>query len=368
MTKNIKVKIKENSYEVVIGANNFLKSRKLFESLKTGNYPVVITSSKVYQLYKLQFLKIFGDKNTAGIIVVPNGESAKSKEVFLRTLNRIMGFDKVSRTIYIVAVGGGTVGDLAGFAASVYKRGIPVIQVPTTLLAQVDSSIGGKTAIDFNGVKNIVGTFYQPKRVITDIEFLRTLTDDDFNQGIAEAIKYGIIMDKDFFNFLKVNKLKILSREPKALTNLVAVSAKCKAMVVSRDETEKSGLRTILNFGHTFAHALEGITSFKKITHGEAVAIGMAYAAYLSYIMGKTSENEVKAVITLIQAYNLPVTAKYEPKQLFKKLVYDKKFSGGTVRMVLLSKIGRVEVVSDISLDLVRQTLKKFQGYIDKYV
>ncbi|RLC33488.1 MAG: 3-dehydroquinate synthase, partial [Candidatus Nealsonbacteria bacterium] len=261
----------------------------------------------------------------------------------------------------IACLGGGTIGDLGGFAASIYKRGIPYIQIPTTLLAQIDSSIGGKTAIDLNIAKNILGSFYQPKAVFIDPIFLKTLPLPEIKQGLAEIIKYGVIKNKDFFFFLKKNYKKILKLDKACILKIINICAGMKAQIVSQDEKEKKGLRTILNFGHTLAHALESSLRYKKLSHGEAVSLGMLYAAQLSYHLGKCNKKCLEEILQMIKLFGLPYRISFDPLSLYKSLCYDKKFISGKIRMVLVKEIGRVKVVENINPNSVK---KAFNGLI----
>ncbi len=357
--KTINVKLKEDPYKIHIGYGSLNKLPIILRNLKLGNFGLVITSPKILALHKKKIKSIFG-RNYYKIITVVDGERAKSKEWLFKIITKIVEADTLSRKVFIICLGGGTVGDLGGFAASIYKRGIPYIQIPTTLLAQIDSSVGGKTAIDLKEAKNILGAFYQPKAVIIDPAFLSTLPDKEIKQGLAEAIKYGVIKDKNFFYFLKKNSQKILRLDSTVILKLISVCVEIKAKIVAADERENKGLRTILNFGHTLAHALESSAQYKLLSHGEAVSLGMLYAAQLSRALGKCPESEVKQIINIINLFALPAKTSFKSTTLYKSLTYDKKFTSGKIRMVLLRKIGQVEVVEGISPQKVKKTLKMF--------
>ncbi len=359
MLRTIPVKLKKNSYEIKIGHSYFKEIPKYIKPLDLGNYGIVIVSSKVYNLYKNLIQSTFKTKDFK-IIKVINGEKLKSQKWLFNVINEIVQTDTWSRRVFILCLGGGTVGDLGGFIASIYKRGIPYVHIPTTLLAQIDASIGGKTAIDLNEAKNILGAFYQPKTVIIDTQFLATLPKKELKQGLAEAIKYGLIIDKDFFHFLKENHKKIWELDPASISNLIYTCAKIKAKIVEKDEKETKGLRTILNFGHTLGHALESSLKYNKISHGEAVAIGMIFAAKLSYFLKKCDKKVVDDVIEIIKLFKIPTNIKYDYISLYKSLTYDKKFISGKIRMVLIKKIGEVEVVEGISPQIIKKTLKSF--------
>jgi 3-dehydroquinate synthase len=256
------------------------------------------------------------------------------------------------------------VGDLAGFVAATFARGLPVWQVPTTLVAQVDSAIGGKTGINLDAGKNLVGCFWQPRGVLADIDTLRTLPDREFRSGLAEVVKYGMILDAEFFAWLEENAEAVLAREPAALVHVVGRSAALKAHVVERDEQEKTGLRAVLNYGHTFAHAYETAAGYGKLLHGEAVAIGMARAARLAERLGRIGPELVSRQDRLLEALGLPVrvadmagSRKAEPDELLAIMGRDKKTVGGRLRFVLPSRLGHVELVDGIELPIVRDLL-----------
>jgi len=278
----------------------------------------------------------------------------------LKVVEEIVKADGWGKRLFLICLGGGTVGDLGGFAASIYKRGIPYVQIPTTLLSQIDSSIGGKTAIDLNEAKNILGTFYQPRAVFIDPAFLTTLPASEIKQGLAEAIKYGAIKDKRLFYFLKNNHKEIKELKPSYVLRLILACAAIKAKIVEEDEKELKGLRTILNFGHTLAHALESTLAYKKITHGQAVSLGMLYATTLSYLMKKCSRHDLQEISQIIKIFSLLAKISFNPLTLYKSLSYDKKFISGKIRMVLLKKIGQVEVVDGIPLPKIKKTLNVF--------
>jgi 3-dehydroquinate synthase len=356
--KTIPVKLKDNPYNIYIGHNLTKSIPAYLKELNVGNFGIIVTSTKIYSLYKKLINNTFKGKNYR-VVKVVDGERAKSKKWLFSIIDEIVKVDKLKQKVFVICLGGGTIGDLGGFAAAIYKRGIPCIQVPTTLLGQIDASIGGKTAIDLPVAKNILGAFHQPKAVFIDPKFLTTLARREMNQGLAEAIKYGVIKDKNFFYFLKNNSKKILSLEPKSIMKLISVCAAIKAKIVTQDEKETKGLRTILNFGHTFAHALESSLKYRKISHGEAVAIGMLFAAQLSLSLGKCSRLCAQEISEIINLYSLPSRVKINPRDLYQSFIYDKKFVSGKVRMVLLRQIGRVEVVEGI----LPQKIKKILGF-----
>jgi 3-dehydroquinate synthase len=357
--KVINVRLKQNPYKIYIEHNIFKNIGTYLKRLKLGNLGIVITSPKILSLYKETIKKAFKGSNYK-IIKVPDGEEAKSKVSMLNLINNIVKSDGWNKRLFVVCLGGGTIGDLGGFVASIYKRGIPYIQIPTTLLSQIDSGIGGKTAIDLPAAKNILGSFYQPKAVFIDPLFLKTLPASEIKQGIAEVIKYGIIRDKNFFYYLKKNYKNILKLKPSNILKVIDVCARIKARIVEDDELEKKGIRTILNFGHTLAHALESAFKYKNISHGEAVSLGMVYAAKLSFRLKRCKGEQVDEILRIIELFSLPTETAFNHQILYKSLSYDKKFVSGKIRMVLLNKIGKVEVVENISPVDIRQTLKTF--------
>lgn len=361
----ITVKLKDNPYKIFIGYNSVKIVPSVIGELDLGNFGFIITSPKVYSLYK-NLIKTTFKSISYKIIEAADGEQAKSKEWIFKTINRIITTDNWDKRIFIICLGGGTIGDMGGFIASIYKRGIPYIQIPTTLLSQIDASIGGKTAVDLKEAKNFIGTIYQPKAVFIDPVFLKTLSQKEMKEGIAEAIKYGVIADKNFFYFLKNNQSEIMYFNEECIERLISTCVKIKAKVVEKDEKEKKGLRTILNFGHTLAHALETALKYKKITHGEAVSLGMLYAAQLSYDLKICKEKEIEEINEIIKIFNLPVEIKGNFTTIYKAMSYDKKFISGKVRMVLLEKIGKVKVVNEIPWKNIKTSLKKYCIKFDK--
>jgi 3-dehydroquinate synthase len=289
-------------------------------------------------------------------IIVPDGEQAKGWE----TLNRV--FDalleaRCGRDTLIVALGGGVIGDLAGFAAAVYQRGVAFVQVPTTLLAQVDSSVGGKTAINHALGKNMIGAFHQPRAVISDVATLDTLPRRELRAGLAEVIKHGLALDAAFFEWLESDIEKILHKDPAALAHAVRRSCELKARIVAEDERE-SGARALLNFGHTFGHAVEAATGYGRWLHGEAVAAGMVMAAELTELMGYLKKADVGRVRALLQRAGLPVRGPtLPPERLLELMTLDKKAAQGRTRFVVLEAIGRGALRADIEERVVRQAI-----------
>jgi len=301
---------------------------------------------------------------TAEIISIPCGESSKSVAEADRLWNALAAL-AVDRRTHIIAVGGGVAGDLAGFVAATFARGLPFWQVPTTLVAQVDSAIGGKTGINLDAGKNLVGAFWQPRGVFADIDTLATLPDREYRSGLAEVVKYGVILDAEFFVWLERHAGEILLRDPAAVVHLVERSASLKARVVEEDEHELTGLRAILNYGHTFGHAYEAAAGYGRLLHGEAVALGMTTAARLAAALGRIDAGFVARQDALLRSLGLPLTAadlgttEWMPPAdaLLAIMGRDKKTIGGNLRFVLPTRIGQVELIDGIDPAIVRRLL-----------
>lgn len=290
-------------------------------------------------------------------VTVPSGEASKCLEQLGALWDAFAGA-ALDRGSAVVALGGGMVGDLAGFAAATYLRGIPFVQVPTTLLAQVDASVGGKTAIDLPAGKNLVGAFHQPRLVLMDLETLSSLPDRDFRAGMAEVIKYGVIWDPQLFSDLEANRDALLRHQPDVLGDVIARCCEIKAEVVGQDERE-SGLRAILNYGHTIGHAVERVGGFDAYQHGEAISVGMAAAGWLSQRLAGLDGPGAGRITTLLEEYGLPVRAR-EPlpeEALMAAMLRDKKTRDGELRFVLAERIGAVRTVT-VPADLAREALR----------
>jgi 3-dehydroquinate synthase len=292
------------------------------------------------------------------MIVVPAGEKSKSLKSVQSCYDQLAAH-RLERKSFIIALGGGVVGDLAGFVAATYLRGIPFVQVPTTLLAQVDSSVGGKVGVNLKAGKNLVGAFHQPRLVLCDLDTLRTLPMREYRAGLAEVIKYGIIYDAGLFERLERDLEKLRRREEKALAAVIARCCEIKAEVVAQDETE-SGLRAILNFGHTIGHALEAISHYGKYLHGEAISIGQVAAAKLSAEVNGLPRGDVERIANLFRCAGLPTHAGFNSAQrqkLFAAMKLDKKVSAGEIKFVLARRIGEVEFGHNVPAALIEKTL-----------
>ena len=293
------------------------------------------------------------------LLCVPSGESSKSIAQAERLWQSLLDA-KADRGSAVLALGGGVVGDLAGFVAASYARGLPLIQIPTTLLSQVDSSVGGKTAINLPMAKNMVGAFWQPSLVVIDTETLSTLPKRELVSGLAEVVKYGVIRVPELFTYLETNLQNILYMDAGAITHIVAQSCQAKADVVSQDEREVTGLRAMLNYGHTFGHALESDSSYGTYLHGEAVAIGMHLAAQCARRMGRVDDDFVLRQRTLLENLQLPVRFKgHDPVRLWELMQHDKKVQHGSLRFILPDRMGHVELVDDVPQSLVLEVLNQ---------
>jgi 3-dehydroquinate synthase len=354
--KNIFVKLANHPYRIYAGKNVLKTLPTLIKTSKIGHDAVIITTDAIAAFHGKKIKQILAKACMSLLfLTVPDSEKSKNADCAFGLIEKIQRFDKAKK-IFLVAFGGGVVGDLAGFTAAIYKRGVPYIQVPTTLLAQIDSAIGGKTAVDTAFGKNLVGVFYQPSFVVADATLLATLPQDQLRAGLAEAIKYAVIKDPRLFSFLEKNYHKILKRNSLALNHLISRCAQIKAEIVARDEFDKKQVRMILNFGHTIGHAVEAASHF-KVSHGEGVAIGMVNACRLSVQLEFLKEEEAAKIIGLIKKTGLPTHAKnISAGSILKAMAYDKKFTK-TNRFVLLEKIGRTKIAENIPNALIKKVL-----------
>ena len=327
---------KKKKYEIDLSDSSFAKLNQEIFELTKGQKRLVVISKKVYKIYSHDLN--FDEKE---LYIFPDGEKEKNYSNYLKIINRAIELG-LSRKDVIIAVGGGVVGDIAGFAASTYMRGIDFIQIPTTLLSAVDSSVGGKTAIDYKNVKNIIGSFYQPKKVIININFLKTLDDKQFKSGLGEVVKYAFIENNCgyniplyFFEFLTLGCEKVKEREPITIFRLIEYCLRMKISVVEKDEKE-SKLRRILNFGHTLGHALESITKYKRYTHGEAVAYGMCFIIEWAYKKEYISYSYCRHSIELLEKYGFkPLKEKYDITELVEIMKKDKKASEKGIAFII---------------------------------
>ncbi|TDR33013.1 3-dehydroquinate synthase [Hydromonas duriensis] len=353
--KTIHVELGDRAYPIVIGEHAMHDTAHLKRAIQ-GSTVLIVTNDMVGPLYAQQLvetLKAIG--KTVHVHMLPTGEQYKNLET-LNTIFDVLLQQQCDRRTTLIALGGGVVGDMAGFAAAAYMRGVPFIQVPTTLLSQVDSSVGGKTGINHPLGKNMIGAFYQPQLVLTDLNVFATLPQRELSAGMAEVIKHGAIYDAAYFEWLEANTPKLMRKDSESLVHAIVRSCEIKSEVVAQDERE-GGLRAILNFGHTFGHAIEAGMGYGEWLHGEAVGAGMILAADLSQRLGMLTANEVERIRRVVQAAGLPV----EPPQLgidnmINMMKLDKKSDAGYIKFVLLDGIGRA-VIRDVPEDVLRATL-----------
>jgi 3-dehydroquinate synthase len=358
--KTLQVALGERSYPIYIG-QNLLAHPDLIKKHIKGNEVLIVTNETIAPLYLEKVESLLSDFQHEAVIL-PDGEEFKNLEV----LNQI--FDKLlearfSRNVTMIALGGGVIGDMTGFAAACYQRGVPFIQVPTTLLSQVDSSVGGKTAVNHALGKNMIGAFYQPQCVLADTNTLNTLEDRQLASGLAEVIKYGLINDRPFFEWLEQNMAALKNREPEALAYAIERSCQDKADIVAKDETEQ-GVRALLNLGHTFGHAIETGMGYGNWLHGEAIAMGMLMAADLSYRQGWMQSEDVKRIRAIFELANLPVVGPegMSSEQYMSLMAVDKKVQDGVIRLILLKGIGNAIISDDYDATKLQETLSQFQA------
>ena len=353
--KTLNVDLGDRSYPIYIGQGG-ISEKTLFEPHIHGSQVMVISNETVAPLYLEACLKSL-EKFNCETVILPDGEAYKTLDVLNNIFTALLE-KRCNRRVTIVALGGGVIGDMAGFAAACYQRGVPFIQVPTTLLSQVDSSVGGKTGVNHALGKNMIGAFYQPQCVIADTDTLNTLDDRQLSAGIAEVIKYGLIADKAFFEWLEGNIEKLVARDPQTLAYAIDISCRNKAAVVAADETEQ-GMRAILNLGHTFGHAIETGMGYGEWLHGEAVAAGMVMAVELSRRMGWLDQQDVDRTIALLEQSNLPVKGpeSLSVDEYLQHMAVDKKVLSGKIRLVLLKSIGQAVVTDDFDIDMLKETI-----------
>ncbi len=353
--KTLSVDLGNRSYPIHIGPDLLGKADLITPHIH-GKQVLVVTNDTVAPLYLEKVMQSLSGFNSNSIIL-PDGEQYKTLDTVNDIFTRLLE-NRFNRDATLIALGGGVIGDITGFAAASYQRGIDFIQIPTTLLAQVDSSVGGKTGVNHPLGKNMIGAFHQPNCVIADTTTLNTLEDRQLSAGIAEVIKYGLIRDSDFLKWLQENMDKLLSREPDTLAYAIEKSCQCKADIVAEDEKEH-GVRALLNLGHTFGHAIEAASGYGNWLHGEAVATGMAMAAELSHRLGWITPNDVDIVNTILKTANLPVKSPAEiSNDRFQELMaIDKKVMDGTLRLVLLKSIGEAIVTDQFEHEQLLTTL-----------
>jgi 3-dehydroquinate synthase len=355
MIRTLQLDLGERSYPIHIGTG-LLQQPELYRPHIRGRQVMVVTNETVAPLYLDSVRQTLSEYQLEQVIL-PDGEEYKNLDVLMRIYDTLLA-NRFNRSCCLVALGGGVVGDMTGFAAASYQRGVDFIQIPTTLLAQVDSSVGGKTGVNHPLGKNMIGAFHQPRCVLADIDTLNTLDDRQLSAGLAEVIKYGLIMDSDFFRWLEDNMGPLLARDAEALTYAIERSCQCKAEIVAADERE-SGKRALLNLGHTFGHAIETGMGYGNWLHGEGVAVGMVMAADLSARHGWITAADVERIRALLSHARLPVDAPPDINrtQFLELMAVDKKVVDGGLRLVLLDAIGTARVRSDFDATLLNQTL-----------
>lgn len=355
--KTLNVELGERRYPIYIG-RGLLKQPKLLAPYIQGSRVAVVTNVTVAPLYLDTLMQGLGAWRPV-TISLPDGEAHKTLQV-LDSIYTLLLQNRCDRKTTLIALGGGVVGDMTGFAAASYQRGIPFIQVPTTLLSQVDSSVGGKTGVNHALGKNMIGAFHQPQCVIIDTDTLNTLPDEELSAGLAEVIKYGLIGDAEFFSWLEQNLDKLLARDPQALAHAIERSCADKAAVVAADERE-TGSRALLNLGHTFGHAIETGAGYGAWLHGEAIAVGMCMAADLSRRLGWLSAQEVQRIEDLIQRARLPTRAprSLSGARLRELMSVDKKVEAGQLRLVLPKGLGQSVITADVPATLLDETLNQ---------
>jgi 3-dehydroquinate synthase len=356
--KKLLVELGDRSYPIYIGAGLLNQPELLSQHIKARQV-VIVSNATIAPLYLDKVLKNLPNFDVETVIL-PDGEQFKTLEYVTHIFDKLLAC-KFSRNSTLIALGGGVIGDMGGFAAACYQRGIAFLQIPTTLLAQVDSSVGGKTGVNHPLGKNMIGAFYQPQCVIADADVLDTLDDRQLSAGLAEVIKYGLIRDIKFFEWLENNINELLARDKKALAYAIEQSCLNKAEIVAEDETE-TGVRATLNLGHTFGHAIETGTGYGTYLHGEAVAIGTCQAADLSRRKGWLNDADVERIIALFKKCNLPA---YPPKEIdsdrfIELMSVDKKNVNGQIRLILLTKIGAATLPIDVDINLLKQTLNTY--------
>lgn len=364
----VHVNLAERSYDIQIASDSLSNVAPTAESWYERRFPgkdgqrsaFVVTDRNVANHAE----KVLGSLIDAGwkaeLEQLDPGETTKSLAVISSLYDRLVAM-KADRKTAVIAVGGGVIGDSAGFLAATYGRGVPFIQIPTTLLADVDSSVGGKVGVNHPAAKNLIGSFYQPLGVFIDTSVLTTLPERDYLSGMAEVVKYGVILDAEFFDYLEQNIDGLKSREPAVLRHIIARSCQLKADVVEQDEYERTGLRAVLNYGHTFAHAFEALAGYGELLHGEAVSIGMLYASLLAEKRGLIDAEVTARQRSLIEALGmiseLPSDSEFAADAIIDKMKLDKKTVAGQLRFVLPTRMGHVETFGDVLESTVREVL-----------
>ncbi len=353
--KTLTVDLADRSYDIEID-KNLLASIRFAEEFPYEQR-LVLTNTTIYALHSDRILSLV-DGQRDRVVIIEDGERYKNLESFADVHTRLLELEFNRRSL-LIAFGGGVIGDLAGFVASTYQRGIDFIQIPTTLLAQVDSSVGGKTAVNHPLGKNMIGTFYQPKRVLIDLSLLSTLPQREYISGLAEVLKYGFIQDAEFLEWMRVNYQAILAKDPNIIGEMIYRSCASKKFIVDQDERE-SGVRATLNLGHTFGHAIEKLMKYQGVLHGEAVAIGINMAGYLSCRMGLISKKDQLYITSLLHLFGLPCEAPqaFTAQAFLNVMRLDKKNLTKKIRFVLLEAVGKAIITDDIPEEYIVEAIE----------
>ncbi len=360
--KTLRVELGDRSYPIFIG-QGLMGNAELVKPYVHGKQVLIVTNTTVAPLYLKACEQAFAEFDVKSV-VLPDGEQHKTLETLNEVFDELIG-QRFDRSCTLVALGGGVIGDMTGFAAAAFQRGVNFIQMPTTLLSQVDSSVGGKTGVNHPLGKNMIGAFHQPECVVIDTETLNTLEDRQLSSGLAEVIKYGLIQDPEFFDWLELNIDKLLARDPQALSFAIERSCGDKAEIVAKDEKE-AGLRALFNLGHTFGHAIEAGMGYGNWLHGEAVSAGTMQAVLLSRLMGNIEQIDLERIKNLFERVALPTyppsVAEMDNQTFLDLMAGDKKAKAGMIRLVLLKRIGEAYVTGDYPATLLEQTLTQWRA------
>lgn len=361
VTHTVDVDLGERSYPIYIGSGLLQAGvlQPLLDGLVTGSQGMLISNPTVYELFGDALRQALPDSQL-DVFLMADGEAHKNLQSYTDALDALLE-KRHNRTTCVYALGGGVVGDLAGFVAATYQRGVQFVQIPTTLLSQVDSSVGGKTAVNHPLGKNMIGAFYQPQSVVIDLDVLQHLPEREYAAGLAEVLKYGVIADATFFTWLEQHAQALQDRDTDTLAQAIRRSVEIKADVVAQDERE-GGVRAILNFGHTFGHAIENLSGYGHYLHGEAVALGMVMAGDMSVRLGMLSQAEQQRLVALIRAFGLPtaLNAAIATDDMLQAMGMDKKVLDGQLRFILARGLGAVEIISDYPLAVLQDLLGEY--------
>ena len=357
--ETVRVQLAERCYDIQIGAGTLAEAGRFLSKRAKVTHVVLITDEHVQKPHAMQVAESLGEQDIeVDVVSIEPGEESKSLDVAASLWQGLLELGADRKSV-VVAVGGGVVGDLAGFIAATYARGLRFLQVPTSLLAQVDSSVGGKVGIDLPDAKNMIGAFLQPLGVLVDTATLTTLPANEYRAGLAEVVKYGVILDAEFFEYLENNVAAVNERREDVLAQVIARCCRLKADVVEKDEREETGLRAVLNFGHTFGHAFETLSGYGKLPHGEAVGIGMVCAARLAARLGRVDDAFTVRLRELLQSLGVTVEVpRLNAQKILDAMMHDKKVQHGRLSFVLPTCMGHVELVDDVPAADIRAALK----------